>query len=124
MARPSGESAKYAFTLGISVRQLHNLGGMERLKNMSEEARALLVSDAHRARYPDEFRKQLEENCPDGYKVVDPRKPFNMLGKKEVWIIYEKHAEPFVMKIPEDFWGPNAKRAPRTWGRPLYQKIV
>lgn len=43
MARPTNESTLYARSLGLKSRQLHSLGGMDRLKLMPEPQRNLLV---------------------------------------------------------------------------------
>lgn len=48
MGRPVSESAVYAESLGITERQLNNLGGCAYLKSLGEEARAVLLALALR----------------------------------------------------------------------------
>jgi len=51
-----------------------------------------------------------------------------MLGKTELWRIFEYHPEPYLTRIPQDLvdtpFGPCAKRIPKDWGKCLYYKTV
>lgn len=71
--------------------------------------------------------KELRAKCPEGY-LPHCGQAIDMLGKTEVWMIYENHAEPELMRIPQNFvdtpFGPCAKRTPKEWGRCLYYKVV
>lgn len=72
-------------------------------------------------------REEIDANCPDGYAVYHGG-TIDMLGRKDLWKIYEHHAEPDLMRIPQDFvdtpYGPSAKRIPPEWGKCLYYKVV
>lgn len=72
-------------------------------------------------------RKDIEDNCPDGYSVCDTN-VVDMLDKTELWRIYENHSEPHLARIPQDLvdylGSPAAGRAPKEWGRCLYYKVV
>jgi len=73
--------------------------------------------------------KEIQANRPDGYEVVVPGKSIDMLGKSELWRIYENHPEPHRTRIPQDlidtpYAGPCAARTPDEWGRCLYFKVV
>lgn len=73
-------------------------------------------------------RKELEESCPAGY-TVDSGEPVDMLGKTELWRMFEHHLEPDLTRIPQDlvdfpYGGKCAKRVPKEWGRCLYYKTV
>lgn len=74
-----------------------------------------------------EKMKELEINCPDGYTVAIGQ-AIDMLGKKELWRIFEHQAEPDLTRIPYDLvqtpFGPSAKRIPKEWGKCLYFKVV
>ncbi len=73
-------------------------------------------------------RKETEENCPEGYYVIDSGKTVDMLGKEKMWLIYEHHAEPHLIRLPEDMVdegdGICPARVPEEWGRPVYCKMV
>lgn len=124
MARPMSKSRIYASDLGITLDQLHHMGGMEKVKNMPEGARALMVSLAKQ----EKRRKRLKRECPEGYAIVIPGQNIDMLGKTEYWRIFENHPEPFLTRIPEDFIetenGQCLARIPKEWGKCLYQKLV
>lgn len=71
--------------------------------------------------------KEVKANCPVGYTVNDGE-PINMLGAKELWRIFEHHAEPDLTRIPQDLvdapFGHSAKRVPKEWGRCLYYRVI
>ncbi len=72
-------------------------------------------------------RNKIVENCTDGYSLYEGDS-IDMLGKTELWRIFEFHAEPDLTRIPQDLvdipFGPSAKRIPKEWGRCLYYKVV
>lgn len=72
-------------------------------------------------------RNEIEESCPEGYTVYHGG-TIDMLGRKELWKIYEHHAKPDLMRIPQDFidtpFGSCAKHVPLEWGKCLYFKVV
>ena len=76
----------------------------------------------------DEMRKIMAE-CPDGYTVAMGQ-AIDMLGKTELWRIFENHPKPDLTRIPQDLvdfeWGDGkvAKRVPIEWGKCLYFKVV
>jgi hypothetical protein len=47
---PKPVISTYAHSLGITKRQLDRMGGMERVKSMSEDGRTILVNIAKRSR--------------------------------------------------------------------------
>ena len=71
--------------------------------------------------------KDIVAKCPEGYQLNTGR-PINMLGAKELWRIFEHHAEPDLTRIPQDLvdapFGPSAKRVPKEWGRCLYYRVI
>lgn len=73
-------------------------------------------------------RKELEDSCPEGYKVIIPGQNIDMLGAKEFWRIHEHHAEPHLTRVPQDLIdvadAPCAARVPKEWGQCLYYKVV
>jgi hypothetical protein len=73
--------------------------------------------------------RKIKANCPAGYSVNDGYRSINMLGKKELWSIYEHHTEPHVTRIPQDLiddgnGSPCAARVPKEWGRCVYYKVA
>jgi hypothetical protein len=50
----------YATSLGITKKQLYTLGGMEKVKAMSEETRAIFINMAKRSGETVETRKAAE----------------------------------------------------------------
>lgn len=72
--------------------------------------------------------KEMQANCPEGYSVLIGGETVDMLGKTELWRIYENHSEPHLARIPQDLvdylGAPAAGRAPKEWGRCLYYKTV
>lgn len=72
--------------------------------------------------------KRVEYKCPAGYSINTGR-AINMLGVTELWQIFEKHAEPHLIRVPQDFV-PNvmgntcAATVPVEWGKCLYWKTV
>jgi hypothetical protein len=71
--------------------------------------------------------KKLVSNCPAGY-LINTGRPIDMLGKKELWRIFENQSEPHLTRLPQDlvdFQGhPCAARVPKSWGRVLYYKVI
>lgn len=74
----------------------------------------------------DKIRK-IKANCPAGYSVNEGR-VVDMLGKTELWLIHEHHAEPHLIRLPQDLIDvagtPCAARVPKEWGRCLYYKVI
>ena len=74
----------------------------------------------------DDRLKELEASCPDGYSVINGS-TIDMLGKTELWRIFENQDEPQLSRIPQDFVdfgnGRCPARAPKEWGRCLYYKV-
>lgn len=72
-------------------------------------------------------RKDVEKECPKGY-LPNCGQAIDMLGKTELWEIFEHHPEPELTRIPQDLvdtpFGPCAKRIPKEWGRCLYYKVL
>lgn len=72
-------------------------------------------------------RQEVEESCPEGYFICDGT-TVDMLGKSELWRIYEHRSEPHLARIPQDLVDfpnyPAAGRALKEWGRCLYYKMV
>jgi hypothetical protein len=72
-------------------------------------------------------RKTIVANCPEGYSLNTGR-PIDMLGKKELWRIFENQSQPHLTRLPQDMidngFGPCAARVPKSWGRVLYYKVV
>lgn len=130
MARPLSEESVYARSLGLLSRQLKRMGGMERVKAMPEPQRNIFISMSKRESLNRLLMKyeKLKANCPDGYSVMVPGMTVNMLGAAELWRIFEKHAEPYRIRIPEDLIDNELEtcpaRVPKEWGRPLYYKLV
>jgi hypothetical protein len=73
-----------------------------------------------------EKMRKIMAYCPDGYSVNEGQ-TVDMLGKTELWRIYESHSEPDLTRIPQDLvdtpFG-HAKRIPKEWGPCLYYKVV
>ena len=72
--------------------------------------------------------KKIQENCPIGY-TVSAGQTIDMLGKNELWRIFENHPKPDLTRIPQDlvdwdYGGKMAKRVPIEWGRCIYFKVV
>jgi len=73
-------------------------------------------------------RKETKSKCPEGY-LPNCGQAIDMLGKKELWRIFEYHAEPHLTRLPQDlvddiYGTPCAARVPDEWGRCLYYKTV
>ena len=73
-------------------------------------------------------RKEIEPNCPVGYSI-NTGKSINMLGITELWRIFENHAEPHLIRVPQDLvpdvmGNPCAGSVPKEWGKCLYWKTV
>lgn len=74
-------------------------------------------------------RKEIENSCPEGYTIIIPGQNIDMLGKTELWRIFENHSEPDLTRIPQDlvdypYGGSVAKRVIKEWGKCLYYKVV
>lgn len=73
-------------------------------------------------------RREIELNCPEGYKLVRDGQTVDMLGATELWRIYENHPEPHLARIPQDLIDvegvPCAGRAPKDWGQCIYYKVL
>ena len=70
---------------------------------------------------------EVRENCPEGY-IVNGGETIDMLGKTELWRIFENHPEPELTRLPQDMvdtpFGSCAKRIPTEWGRCMYNNVV